>query len=118
ILYEGNRLLGIFVKDKFFGFHDEKYFEKLINCNISIPKDIISQKEFYKTSKMSEASNEEVILTEAVMISIFKKSNIGKVKVNSKEYYWVYLDGLEEYTEQIQESSFSKSNEQKQIDDL
>src|SRR5699024_10896405 len=118
ILYEGNRLLGVFVKDKFFGFHDEKYFEKLTNCNINIPKNVISQKDFYKTSKMHENSNDEVTLEEPVLISAFKKSNVGKVKVNSKEYYWIYLDGLEEYTDQIQDSDFSKSNEQKQIDDL
>jgi len=118
ILYEGNRLLGVFVKDKFFGFHDEKYFEKLVNCNIDIPKNVISQKDFFKTSKMHENSNDEVILEEPVLISIFKKSNIGKIKVNSKEYYWIYLDGLENYTDQIQDNDFSKSNEQKQIDDL
>lgn len=118
ITYDDKRLVGVFIKDKFFGFHDEKYFEELADCNIKIPQAIISEKELFKTSKMHESATEEIEFLEPVLISIFKKSNIGKIKVNSKEYYWIHLDGLEEYTEKIKLSSSNKSKEQKQIDDL
>lgn len=118
ITYEGNRLLGVFVKDKFFGFHDEKYFEKLIDCNFKLTEEIIAQKDLFKTSRMQESTNEKVDVTDPTLISIFKKSNIGKVKLNDKEYFWVYLDGLEEFTDQIKVSISKKNKEQKQIDDI
>lgn len=118
ITYEGQRLLGVFVKDKFFGFHDEKYFEKLIECNIKLPKELITHKDLFKTSKMHEPATDGVDLTDSVLISVFKKSNIGKVKVKNKEYYWIYLDGLKEYTSEVKVNISSKSIEQKHIDDI
>lgn len=118
IVYDGQRLLGVFVKDKFFGFHDEKFFEKLIDCNFELPKKIISEKDLYKTSKMKEATSEEVNVNKPVLISIFKKSNIGKVKVNNKDYYWIYLDKLESFKEETQDIVSPKNTNQKHIDDL
>lgn len=118
ITYEGQRLLGVFVKDKFFGFHDEKYFEKLIECNIKLPKELITNKDLFKTSKMYEPVTDEVNLTDPVIISVFKKSNIGKVKVNNKEYYWIFLDGLEQYTSDLKLITTDRSLEQKYIDDM
>lgn len=118
IAYKDNQLLGVFVKDKFFGFHDKKFFETLEECDFSLSSNDISNKDLFKTSKMNEVSDEEILIQEPRLISIFKKSNIGKVKVNSSDYFWIYLDGLEYYKNQIQPFTFVKNSDQKEIDDL
>lgn len=118
IEYEGERLLGVFIKDKFFGFHNKKYFEELIECKVEIPEDKVSQKLLYKVSKMNEPYTEEVIFSSPCLVSVFKESNIGRLQANSKEFYWTSLDGLEDYTAELKSSAADKDREQMEIDDL
>lgn len=118
ISYENQRLVGVFNKNKFLGFHEEKYFDKLLECNFKISNEKLKEKQFYKTSKMQVEQENEFSIYEPKLVSIFSKSNIGKVKINEKEYFWIYLNGFEEITSQINKPTNHKDITQKHIDDL
>src|SRR5699024_7255651 len=47
-----------------------------------------------------------------------KQNNLGRVKVNSKEFFWTTLDGLENYTADYNNNEESLSPEQKIYDDI
>lgn len=118
IEYQDSRLLGIFIKDRFLGFHDAKYFDKLIECSFKIPREKLVGKKFYKNSKMQNLVSDEVLIEEPILVSLFHKSDIGKVKVNDKEYFWLSLENLEEITSQVNIKQDNKDSNQKHIDDL
>ena len=117
IEFNGKRLLGVFMKDKFFGFHDEEYFEELVTCNISIPQEEIVKKELYKVSKLHEPYTEEVLFSEPKIISVFLESGIARIRANKKEFYWISLDGIEDYVSELKVDA-EKDRTQKEIDDL
>ena len=116
--YNGKRLLGVFIKDKFFGFHDEEYFEELVECNIPIPQEEIIKKDLYKVSKLQVPYTEEVLFSEPKIISAFPESGIARIRANKKEYYWISLDGIEDYISELSAKVTEKDRTQKEIDDL
>lgn len=118
IEFKGTRLLGVFIKGKFFGFHNEEYFEELIECDVDLPENEVYQKDLYKVSKMEEIHNEGVDISNPKLVSIFKESGIGRVQANKKEFYWITLDGLENYIANIILEAKKKSQTEKEIDDL
>lgn len=117
IEFNGKRLLGVFMKDKFFGFHDEEYFEELATCNIPIPQEEIVQKELYAVSKLHEPYTEEVLFSEPKIISVFPESGIARIRANRKEFYWISLVGIEDYVSELNVDA-EKDRTQKEIDDL
>lgn len=116
IEYNGKKLLGIFIKDRFFGFHDEEYFEELIPTKIKLDENDVKTKTLYKNSSMVKPYHERVNFDKPRLVSVFKESNIGRIRANKKEYYWITLDGLEDYLVNLE--SESKKESDKYLDDI
>src|SRR5699024_3489349 len=116
IEYNGKKLLGIFIKDRFFGFHDEEYFEELIPTKIKLDENDVKTKTLYKISSMVKPYHERVNFDKPRLVSVFKESNIGRIRANKKEYYWITLDGLEDYLVNLE--SESKKESDKYLDDI
>lgn len=116
IEYNGKKLLGIFIKDRFFGFHDEEYFEELIPTKIKLDENDVNTKTLYKISSMVKPYHERVNFDKPRLVSVFKESNIGRIRANKKEYYWITLDGLEDYLVNLE--SESKKESDKYLDDI
>src|SRR5699024_259790 len=118
IEYNGETLLGVFIKNKFSGFHPKNYFEKMIECNIEIPIEVIKDKKLYKLSSLNKIYDNKIFYNRPKLITIYKQNNLGRVKVNSKEFFWTTLDGLENYTADYNNNEESLSLEQKIYDDI
>lgn len=116
--YNGKRLLGVFMKDKFFGFHDEEYFEELMECHIPVQQEDIAKKNLYKVSKLQEPYTEEVLFSEPKIVSVFLNSGIARIRANKKEYYWISLEGIEDYVSDLNSNNYEIEQTQKEIDDL
>src|SRR5699024_8617688 len=116
IEYNGKKLLGVFIKDRFFGFHDEEYFEELISTKIKLDENDVKTKTLYKISSMVKPYHERVNFDKPRLVSVFKESNIGRIRANKKEYYWITLDGLEDYLVNLE--SESKKESDKYLDDI
>lgn len=118
IEYQGKKLLGIFIKNEFYGFHDAKYFEEIIATNIIIPKEELHNKIFYKVSDLKKPINNPIEINNPKIVSIFKFNRIGKIKMNKVDYCWISLDGLDEYIHDIKPVNTFKSDIQKHLDDI
>lgn len=118
IEYQGERLLSIFIKDEFYGFHDAKYFEELIESEITIPQDLLYSRNLYKSSDLKKAVNIEVELNKPKIISFFKLNKVGKIKINKDDYYWISLDGLDKYLPNTNYGDNNKDYLQKYVDDI
>ena len=118
IEYNGEILLGVFIKNKFSGFHPKNYFEKMIECNIEIPIEVIKDKKLYKLSSLNKIYDNKIFYNRPKLITIYKQNNLGRVKVNSKEFFWTTLDGLENYITDYNNNEESLSPEQKLYDDI
>lgn len=116
IEYKGNKLLSVFVKDKFFGFHDEAYFEELIPTKIKLDHDDLKGKSLYKISSMEKPYLENVAFNKPRLVSIFKESKVGRIRANKKEYFWITIDGLEKYLSQVE--AITRTESDKHLDDL
>ena len=114
--YKGKKLLAVFVKDRFFGFHDEEYFEELIPTKIKLEEDDLQKKTLYKISSMENPYHEKVNFDKPRLVSVFKDSNIGRIRANRKEYYWITLEGLENYL--IDLETETKKETDKYLDDI
>lgn len=118
IYYEGDWLYGVFIKEKFFGFHPKKNFEKMIQCNIELTKEEIIGLELFKNSDMKKTVTEELYFEDPQIILIFKNNKLGRIKINKKDFYWISLNGLEDRIGNLTENIKERSLEQKYIDDI
>jgi len=119
IEYDGKRLFGAFVNKKFAGFHPVEYFEKMIDCNIELNESKFDSKDLYKYSSLQNPVNEKVYIKNPKMVHFFKENNLARVKVNSKEFYWVSLEGFESEIADINtDVDDNKTIEQKYMDDI
>src|SRR5699024_12338816 len=69
--YKGKKLLAVFVKDRFFGFHDEEYFEELIPTKIKLEEDDLQKKTLYKIITMVKSYLTRVTLVKQRMVSVY-----------------------------------------------
>src|SRR5699024_7667061 len=61
IEYQGERYFGVFIKEKFQGFHPSSYLEQSVEINKVIDKDtLINSDELYKVSDLSSIVNEDI----------------------------------------------------------
>lgn len=119
IKVNGERLLSIFIKNKFYGFHSVKNFEKMIETDLDINKDLLKDKQFYKVSSLQKPIEKSLNFENPKLVVVFKKNKIGKIRVNNKEVYWTELNGLENLIDKINNpEEIEKSKEQKFYDDI
>lgn len=119
IEYKGKRLVGVFVKDKFFGFHPPESFDFLTRCNIDLTPEDIENKDLYKFSNLKKPIEEEIVIEKPKIVYFLKKSNSARLKVNSKDYYWIKLDYLKNKIENVESYSLiNKAHDEKLIDDI
>lgn len=119
IEYKGEKLVGVFVKDNFFGFHSPNAFDFLTECEVPLNNEDIEDKSLYAFSNLKKPIEDEIEIDEPKIVSFLKRSNSLRIKVNKKDYYWSNLDELIEKVDNINTYSlFNKSKKQKYIDDI
>ncbi|MFD2830015.1 hypothetical protein [Corticicoccus populi] len=116
---DGTRLFSVFVKNKFFGFHPIEYFEKMIECDIPVDSNILKDKAMYKVSSLKSPTTEEVKIENPRLVTVFKNSKIGRVKVNNKQFFWIELYGMDDLINGLdEEKEKERSINQKILDDI
>lgn len=118
IFYNGEKHLGVFIKNKFHGFHPAEYFDEMIEEDILVSPELFSDEIiFYKQSNLSSEITHDSDIENLTILAIFKELGILKVKLSNGEIYWTdskYFDA--EIFNEIQ--SDKKDDTQRFIDDL
>ncbi|HLR67004.1 MAG TPA: hypothetical protein VK105_07685 [Virgibacillus sp.] len=118
ITFNGETYYSVFIKDKFHGFHHHSVLDPVIDCEIEVDKNQLdSNIEFYKISNLTKPVEEVLDVESIKLISVFKETRIGKVRINQSDNFWVHLDSisdlnLEDYVE------IQKSDEELKLDDI
>src|SRR5690625_811334 len=119
VMFENERYLSVFIKEKFHGFHHENVLDPLLKCNIDL-SEYKSDFELFSQSNLTKPA-EDSTSDDLKMTAVFKKNKIGKVLSNNEEYFWIsYRDAKPSILKQVEEvpDSTNKSIEKLELDDL
>src|SRR5699024_1082253 len=119
VMFEDERYLSVFIKEKFHGFHHEAVLDPFLPCNIDLSADQ-SDFELFRQSNITKPA-EDLTVDELKMTAVFKKNKMGKVLVNNEEYFWIsYKDAKESILKQAEDvlDATDKSIEKLELDDL
>src|SRR5699024_6726201 len=121
IEYQNERYFGVFIKDKFQGFHPSGYLEESVEINKIIDnKALKNNEELYKVSDLSEIIDDKIDINKLKVISVFPINEIVRIQVNESEMYWTSLKNFQEIDEFMlaKEQNNEKSIEDKMIEDI
>lgn len=119
VMFEDERYLSVFIKEKFHGFHHEDVLDPFLTCNIDLSEHK-SDFELFRQSNLTKPA-EDLTVEELKMTAVFKKNKVGKVLSNNEEYFWIsYKDAKESILKQVEAvpDSTAKSIEKLELDDL
>lgn len=121
IEYQGERYFGVFIKEKFQGFHHTSYLEQSVEINKNIDnKALKDNNELFKVSDLSGIIDEEIDINKLKVISVFPINKIVRIQVNENEMYWTSLENFRKIDEFIlvKEPNIEKNIEDKIIEDI
>lgn len=118
LFYKGEKHLGVFINNKFHGFHPAKYFDPMIETDLIVPAEsILNEIKLYKQSSLTSEVANEFEIKEINIIAIFKSLGILKIKFENEKNYWT--DSKYFPSEMFEEINLIDKNEtQRFIDDL
>lgn len=121
LMYKGQRYYGVFLKEKFQGFHPASYLDEARVYNLHInSEDIKNSMEFYTVSSLSGQVKEEVDISNIKLVLAFHEKKIAKVQIDEGNMYWTSFDNIESIYNLINnDNNFpEKTEEEKIIDDI
>lgn len=121
IEYNGKKFYGIFLKNKFQGFHPSSYLDEAVEYNISLKRDsLINSEKLYTVSTLNNAIDDQVDINTFTLVLAFHSIKIAKLQIDDKEMYWTPLSNIENINEVLNMSSqnFEKNEEDKLIEDI
>src|SRR5699024_11211957 len=121
IEYQNERYFGVFIKDKFQGFHPSGYLEESVEINKIIDnKALKNNEELYRVSDLSGIIDDKIDINKLKVISVFPINEIVRIQVNESEMYWTSLKNFQEIDEFMlaKEQNNEKSIEDKMIEDI
>src|SRR5699024_8336967 len=115
VTFEGEKYYGIFINNKFHGFHHESFVDLFIETDIILETKIDNLK-LYKISNLTQVFEKNNLNNNARLVGIVPQHNIGKLKFkNIKTPYWI---NLKELNEKIKLNSQEYSKEKVILDDI
>src|SRR5699024_6285825 len=95
IMYENEIYYSVFIKNKFHGFHHHSVLDPMRDCDIEIDKGQLDENiQLYKVSNLTKPVEGEYDIESVRLVSVFQETRVGKVRVNQKDNFWVYLDSI------------------------
>lgn len=109
---------SVFIKNKFHGFHHHSVLDPMIECEIEIDKNQLDENiQFYTVSNLTKPVEGDYDIESLKLISVFKKTEVGKVRVNHSDNYWIHLENITDLDLDIS-SDNQKSIEELKLDDI
>src|SRR5699024_5798738 len=85
INYKNTTYYGVFIKNRFQGFHPAEILDEAIDLNIEIlPSNIIEKSSMYVTSSLKNEIQEDLKIESAKIVVLFSRLGICKIQVNNK----------------------------------
>src|SRR5699024_9299933 len=73
--------------------------------------------QLYKVSNLTKPVEGEYDIESVRLVSVFQETRVGKVRVNQKDNFWVYLDSINNLMQDFKEKE-QKSAEELKLDDI
>src|SRR5699024_2729879 len=73
--------------------------------------------QLYKVSNLTKPVEGEYDIESVRLVSVFQETRVGKVRVNQKDNFWVYLDSINNLMQDFKEEA-KKSSEELKLDDI
>lgn len=97
INYKNTTYYGVFIKNRFQGFHPAEILDEAIDLNIEIlPSNIIEKSSMYVSSSLKNEIQEDLKIESAKIVVLFSRLGICKIQVNNKDMYWTEVSNLED----------------------
>src|SRR5699024_10752139 len=95
IIHNNEIYYSVFIKDKFHGFHHHTVLDPMRECDIEVDKEQLDENiQLYKVSNLTKPVEGEYDIESMRLVSVFQETRVGKVRVNQKDNFWVYLDSI------------------------
>lgn len=118
IVYDNEVYYSVFIKNKFHGFHHHSVLDPMRICDIEIDEEQLDENiQFYKVSNLTKPVEGEYDIESVKLISVFQETEVGKVRVNQQDNFWIYLENIEDLTLDFKEEE-RKSVEELKLDDI
>lgn len=121
LMYKGQRYYGVFLKEKFQGFHPASYLDEAREYNLQInSENIKNSMEFYNVSSLSGQIKEEIDMNNIKLVLAFHEKKLAKVQIDEGNMYWTSFDNIEGIYNLINNDNniSEKTDEEKIIDDI
>ena len=97
VTYKDEVYFGVFLKNKFHGFHKAEYLDPIIEIMRELDvEDIEDDIVFYKFSNLTGEVEDIDEIETARVVSVFQENRVAKIIINGSQNYWVSLDYLPE----------------------
>ncbi|MBF0753087.1 hypothetical protein E4T89_02295 [Jeotgalicoccus nanhaiensis] len=119
--YNDKKYYGVFIKDKFQGFHPSSYLDEAVEYNLYFDKgNLKNSQELFTVSSLSGQIKEKIDINTVKLVLLFHIKKLAKLQINDKEMYWTSFSNIENITEILSQSddTFEKSKEDKLIEDI
>lgn len=111
ITYADEVYYSVFLKNKFHGFHKEKYLDPFIEQNINIePENVPGELDLYKFSNLTNEETENIDIEKMKITGLFKQNKVAKLQINSSLNYWVAIEQLPGFTTSIENNKMIDSD--------
>jgi len=118
IIHNNEIYYSVFIKDKFHGFHHHTVLDPMRECDIEVDKEQLDENiQLYKVSNLTKPVEGEYDIESMRLVSVFQETRVGKVRVNQKDNFWVYLDSINNLMQDFKEEA-KKSSEELKLDDI
>src|SRR5699024_1580597 len=117
IEYEDNTYYGVFIKDRFQGFHDAEMLDPVIECATNL-NDYAEDIKLYMISSLAKPVDIDLTESNIKLVQLFKKNKIGKVTVDDDKSYWISLEDIPQNIYVDLEDNKSTSDVEKVLDDI